>query len=353
MNAVFKNWFERYLSDPEAMILAILLIVAVIFISTTLTALAPVFAGLVIAYLLEGMVARLERCRLPHKLAVTCVYLFFVSILAVLLIWIAPLFFNQLTSFLGELPGMLTSAMSSLNDLPEKYPEFVTHESLKQIVVELKQSSTKMGQKILSFSLASIPGIFTLLIYVVLVPFLVFFFLLDRDKLILWMTAFLPKKRNVMVKIWHRVDLQLGNYVRGKVLEIIIVTIAIYIPFLWFKLHYAFLLSVLVGLSVLVPFIGVAVVTVPVVIVSYLQWGVNADFIWIMVIYTTLCVLDANVLVPVLFAEAVNLHPIAIIVAILFFGSLWGVWGVFFAIPLASLVQSIIHAWPRKYTMEN
>jgi putative permease len=57
--------------------------------------------------------------------------------------------------------------------------------------------------------------------------------------------------------------------------------------------------------------------------------------------------LDGNVLVPLLFSEVVNLHPVAIIIAILVFGGLWGFWGVFFAIPLATLVQAVLKAWPR------
>jgi putative permease len=51
--------------------------------------------------------------------------------------------------------------------------------------------------------------------------------------------------------------------------------------------------------------------------------------------------------VPLLFSEAVNLHPVAIILAVLFFGGIWGMWGVFFAIPLATLVKAVINAWPR------
>ena len=65
-----------------------------------------------------------------------------------------------------------------------------------------------------------------------------------------------------------------------------------------------------------------------------------------MISYFVIQFLDGNVLVPILFSEAVNLHPIAIIVAILVFGGLWGFWGVFFAIPLATLVKALINVWP-------
>ena len=65
-----------------------------------------------------------------------------------------------------------------------------------------------------------------------------------------------------------------------------------------------------------------------------------------MISYFIIQFLDGNVLVPILFSEAVNLHPLAIIVAILVFGGLWGFWGVFFAIPLATLVKALINVWP-------
>ena len=100
------------------------------------------------------------------------------------------------------------------------------------------------------------------------------------------------------------------------------------------------------GLSVVVPYIGAAVVTFPVVIAAYLEFGFSVDFGWVIGIYALIQALDGNVLVPILFSDVVNLHPVAIIVAILIFGGLWGFWGVFFAIPLATLVKSLLAAWP-------
>ena len=67
-----------------------------------------------------------------------------------------------------------------------------------------------------------------------------------------------------------------------------------------------------------------------------------------MVVYGIIQALDGNVLVPLLFSEAVKIHPVAIIVSVLIFGGLWGMWGVFFAIPLATLVKAVFTAWPSK-----
>jgi putative permease len=108
------------------------------------------------------------------------------------------------------------------------------------------------------------------------------------------------------------------------------------------------LLAVLMGVQVIIPYIGATLVTFPVLGVAYFQWGLSGDdFMYLVIAYSIIQALDGVVLVPVLFSEAVNLHAIAIIVAILFFGGLWGFWGVFFAIPLATVVKAVLTAWPR------
>jgi len=157
----------------------------------------------------------------------------------------------------------------------------------------------------------------------------------------------LPKQRDLMSGVWLEVDQQIGNYVRGKVWEILIVGVATYMVFIIFGLKYALLLSALVGLSVLIPYIGATVVSLPVAAIAYFQWGVNSDFWYLMLAYFVVQALDGNVLVPLLFQKVVNLHPVAIIVSILVFGGIWGFWGVFFAIPLATLVNALLIAWPR------
>lgn len=352
MKQLFEKWRVRYLSDPEAIILLLFLVAAIVIVSTLGTMLAPVFASLVIAYLLEGLVNRLEKKRCPHLVAVISVFLLFIGLFSFALFIICPLLIRQLTALFAELPSTLGHMQALLMQLPESFPDYVSVDQIHNLLAHFKSSLGSYGKTLLSFSLASIPGLIAMIVYLVLVPLMVFFFLLDRDKLVGWLTNYLPKKRGVMTGIWREVDYQLGNYVRGKFLEIMIVGGAAFFAFALMGLQYTVLLAVLVGLSVLVPFIGVTVVTIPVEIIAFLQWGWSPHFAYLTIIYAIICLLDANLLVPLLFSEAVNLHPVAIIVGILFFGGLWGFWGVFFAIPLATLVQAIILAWPRSHAHE-
>ncbi|WP_317931614.1 AI-2E family transporter [Halioxenophilus sp. WMMB6] len=346
MLRILSNWIHRYLSDEEAVLLVIFLIVALVVTFTMGTILAPMLAGMVIAFLLQGLVLRLRGFGLPHVVAVTITFLIFVGFIGVSLFWIMPVIWEQMRGLFAELPRMLTKAQQLLLLLPEKYPSLISQVQVQEVLDMTRKELGNVGQSLLTLSLANVPILMGVLIYLVLVPLLVFFFLKDSVQIQAWLSSFLPHHRPVMTRIWLEMNQQIANYVRGKVMEIFIVGIVSYICFSLLGVNYALLLGVMVGLSVIVPYIGAAAVTVPVALVGYFQWGWSGEFFYLVAAYTVIQALDGNVLVPLLFSEAVNLHPLAIILAVLVFGGLWGFWGVFFAIPLATLIKATVNAWP-------
>ena len=341
-----SSWYRRYFTDPQAALLVVLLALSVIVLLTMGKMLAPLLAALIIAYLLEGAVKKLQSKKLPRFWSVQLVFLFFVTFMGFLLFILLPLLSRQISEFFQEVPDMINNGQDLLLRLPGQYPEFISEEYIWQLITTVKEGLGQLGQSVLSFSVASIPAIITVLVYLILVPLMIFFFLKDKDIILEWLGRFLPKERQLVNEIWSEMDAQIGNYIRGKFNEIIIVGGVSYIVFVILGLNYASLLGMLVGLSVLIPYIGAAVVTLPIALVGYFQWGLGSDFAWLMAWYFVIQFLDGNVLVPILFSEAVNLHPVAIIVAILVFGGLWGFWCVFFAIPLATLVKALINVWP-------
>lgn len=346
MITLLKTWFRRYFSDPEAGVLFFLIVGFVVVVSTMTSMLAPLFASLIIAYLLEALIIRLNKLCRRRWLSVLIVFSLFIALVAVAIIFLIPLLWEQSINLIGELPNMLGRGQVLLLRLQQTYPDIFTAAQISSTLNEFRGSLAHYGQVVVSMSLATIPTLISLVIYLVLVPLLIYFFLMDRDKLFIWCNRYLPHHRGALDTVWAEVHVQLGNYVKGKALEIIIVTFATYLMFAIIHLQYAFLLAVAVGLSVLIPYIGALLVTIPVLIIGFLQWGWTSHFAWLVAIYATIITLDGNVLVPLLFSEAVSLHPVAIIVAVIFFGGIWGFWGIFFAIPLASLVKAILTAWP-------
>ncbi|PMU09753.1 putative permease [Pseudomonas frederiksbergensis] len=348
MFKVLRDWIQRYFSDEEAVVLAVLLFLAFTAVLTLGGMLAPVLAGMVLAYLMQGLVVNLERLRTPGGVAVGLVFALFMGLLLVFIVIVVPLLWHQLITLFNELPGMLAKWQSLLLLLPERYPHLVSDEQVLQAIEVARGEIGKFGQWALTFSLSSLPLLVNIMIYLVLVPILVFFFLKDREMIGQWVRGYLPRERALITRVAHEMNRQIANYIRGKVIEIFICGGVTYIGFVVMGLNYAALLALLVGVSVVVPYVGAVVVTVPVMLIALFQWGWSDQFIYLMAVYGIIQVLDGNVLVPLLFSEAVNLHPVAIICAVLLFGGLWGFWGVFFAIPLATLFKAVLDAWPRK-----
>lgn len=344
---VLGSWVNRYFGEEEAVLLAILLVVALIVAATMGEILAPFIAALIFAFLLQGGVNHLTTWNVPRIVSVILVFLFFVGVFLAILVVLLPLIGRQAANLAGEVPAMVKHWQDVLLLLPDQYPHLISEAQLKELLGQASVEVAGMAQRLVSFSFSTFPSVVAMVVYLVLVPLLVFFMLKDKDELLNLMSALLPQERPVMWLIWHEMNIQMANYVRGKAIEILVVGLVSYAAFLILGLNYAALLALLVGLSVVVPYLGAAVVTIPVTVVAYFQWGWGGDLLWLFVVYGIIQGLDGNVLVPLLFSEAVNLHPIVIILAVLVFGGLWGFWGVFFAIPLATLVKALYNAWPR------
>lgn len=348
MLEIFKEWYQRYLFEEEAIVLLVLLMLSLLLLATIGDILAPLLAAIVLAYLVQGIVNLLCRLGLPQWLGFALAFTAFLGAFVAVLLGLLPLVWRQFIALVAEAPRMIDQGRGLLAVLPERYPEVFSQSQLDQIVGGAQGEIASLGQMVLTKTLAGIPGFFTVVVYAVLIPILVFFLLKDRNQITAWMAAFLPDRRPLLDRIWDEMNVQFSNYARGKMVEIIIVGAVSYVSFASLGLRYAALLGLLVGMSVIIPYIGAFIVTVPVAMVALFQWGVSSEFYWVLAVYIVIQILDGNVLVPLLFSEAVNLHPVAIIVAVLFFGGIWGLWGVFFAIPLATLIKAVIYAWPRR-----
>ncbi len=346
MREVLTRWYQRYLSEEEAVILLMLLVVALVVMLVFGEILAPVLVAVILAYLMQGVANVLRHRGVPAELSVALSTLLFLGGFFAVLFVLAPLVWRQLVALIREAPAMIEAGRKVLVTLPEEYPVFFTQQQVNELTAAIQAEMASIGQILVTKGLSSIPSMLAAIVYLILIPLMVFFFLKDREQLVGWFGGFLPEKKPLLDRIWEELNLQFANYARGKGIEVLIIGVASYLVFAVFSLNYAALLGLLVGFSVIVPFIGAMLVTIPVMMVAYFQFGVTPDFYWVVGAYVVIQVLDGNVLVPLLFSEAVNLHPVAIVIAVLFFGGLWGLWGVFFAIPLATLVSAILSAWP-------
>lgn len=142
---VLRNWIQRYFSDEEAVVLAVLLVLAFTVVLTLGGMLAPVLAGMVLAYLMQGLVVALERLRLPGAVAVGLVFALFMGLLLLFIVVVVPLLWHQLITLFNELPGMLVKWQSLLLLLPERYPHLVSDEQVLQAIEVARGRLAKWG----------------------------------------------------------------------------------------------------------------------------------------------------------------------------------------------------------------
>lgn len=345
MFKLFIDWYKRKFSDPHAVTLAVILVCSFLFIAFFSQLLMPVLVALCIAFLLDLPVNKLINLKFSRTAATIIVVGAFVGITLIALLGLMPIIWKQSSNLLQEVPHMFSEGQKYLLTLPAQYPDIFQASQIETFISAIKEKLIEWGQVAVTASLNSISDVVAIMVYLILVPLMVFFFLKDKRDLFSSFSRFLPKERRMAIQVGKEMNQQILNYIRGKVIEILIVGISTTVAFIFLDLRYSVLLGVLVGLSVLVPYVGATVVTIPVFLVALFQWGFSNELGYVMLAYGIIQAIDGNVIVPLLFSEAVNLHPVTIIIAVILFGGLWGFWGVFFAIPLATLVKAVINAW--------
>ncbi|MSO72945.1 MAG: AI-2E family transporter [Rhodospirillaceae bacterium] len=343
---LFRDWYALVGRNRQLALLLVLLAAGTTFVVLTAGILAPFYAALIIAYVMETAANRMQRLGMPRNGAVAIVFGVFLGVLFGVFA-LLPLLGSQLMQFITELPQFVSRAQGLLVQLPEKYPSVVSPEQVATIVDDVRTKLLSGGQNLAKYLGGTVVGLVTVLVYLIIIPVMIFFMLKDKERIVGWVESFMPAHHQLSAAVWRDVNRQLQNFVGGKVAQMVIVAIVSFIVFSAIDLDYAPLLAVIIGVAVMIPYIGAAAATVPVAAVALIQWGVSFEAGVAVGSYLVIHALDGNVLVPLLFSEAVKIHPVAIIVAILFFGGIFGVWGVFFGIPLAVVVKAVMTAWPK------
>lgn len=328
-------------SNKELISLFILSITLLII--TTSHFLFPIVTSIIISYLLHNIVKIFNDLGFNKTISFTIVYLIFLTTFFIILLILIPLIFKQLVDLFNNLPFMLQIIKFKTSKfIMEKYPSTLSPEQTNMVFSNIISYVQSIGKTIVSASLLSIAIIIKWTLYILLIPILVFFLLKDYKEIIKWFKRLMPQKHNFLKKIWLATSKQISNYIRGKFIEMIIMIVTNYIVFKYYNLNYSDLLSIAVGLSVIIPYIGAIIISIPIIFISIAQFGTTYESLYIISLYTIIQFIDGNLLVPILFSEAVNLHPLSIMISIIIFGVIFNFYGIFLAIPLAIFSKAII-----------
>jgi putative permease len=341
MQSLLNKFIKRFFSNEESVYFAILLIFSFFFIILFGNVLLPVIISIVIAFLLNGFMTTLIKYNMSQKISLSITLIVFFGFYLSLFMAL-PSIGTEINNLLQNLPIIVSSFQQNLIEMNNYFSE----EEIDQIFANLSNQISVLLSSALGQLAGTVSLMFNAILYAIMIPLMVFFFLKDKSILLPIASIILPKENGFMQSVFAEMNDQLFNYVTGKFIEMLLVATASYILFAFLGLPYAVLIAILVGLSVIIPIFGAILVTIPVVLIGLYEWGLSENFYWLLGFYLLIQILDGNVLVPILFSTRNNLHPVVIIIAVLFFGGIWGFWGLFFAIPLATFVKAIINSWP-------
>ena len=139
MKQILSKWLGRYLGNEEAVFLGVMMIVFIVMLATVGEFLGPVFASMIIAFLLQGVVNGLGRAGVSRRVSVLTSYILFLCGLVAIVIGMVPIVGRQLSLLLGEVPSMIGRSRDFLIDLPERYADYVTAEQFDLIWVRVSQ----------------------------------------------------------------------------------------------------------------------------------------------------------------------------------------------------------------------
>ena len=292
--------------------------------------------------------------KLPPRSAMPVLLVFLATITIFIAFVLVPIVLAQSSKLAIELPGYYVRAQTYLDNL------FGVHfgpdgQSLVALLgSNVMQYFTTLSKAVLSFSFSSIVNVSSMLVYIIIVPILSYFFVKDRCQIKDYIKKFISLDfSNSVNRYWADVNSILVSYIRGKLLEVLVVGVIAFVLFLAVGLKYSALLATLVGISVLIPFVGACFVTLPVALVAFSQWGFDTLFITTMILYILLQLFDGYVYVPIAFSEQMKLHAGAILLSVMVFGALFGLVGVFFAIPLLAVGKFLLEKKLMRICSEN
>lgn len=302
---------------------------------------SSILLSIVLAFLFRPLLIYLVQIGLPRNISV--VITFVISLLAgvgFFLIFI-PLFINEAQRYIQAIPNLQAVIEPVNNFFRDLNIPVDSLESVQSVISNFAGFLTNT----ISFGFSTVQDTANLFVGLLLVPVFLFFWLWDTETLSSGFSKLVPKKRKFLSKVWSETNTYFQDYFKGKFIEVLVVTVFGSLMFYLLGLNSPMLLGVTLGLSQLVPFFGPLFMTIPILIASLAQFGIDPWVLVILFAFAVLQFVDGNIFLPFLMSEVVKLPAIIALLSVFFFGAIFGIWGVFFSIPLASFIKSLLDNW--------
>jgi predicted PurR-regulated permease PerM len=325
-------------------------------------ALLPFLLGAILAYILLPIVKALEgvlpwgerRPALRRTSAILILYAIALLSLGVALALLVPIIFQEVKDFIQSVPDLYSQARARLEGLNQDYVRTVPEEIRQRVDQALANAGNFLlgrWQGALTRTVTTLTNAFSLLIGLAILPVFLYYLLKDREGLLAGVSAALPGAiRPHALNVLAIANRVLGAYVRAQLLLGLVVGIVVFLGLFFLGIQFALLLGIIAGFTELIPIIGPWLGALAGILVTLAT--TPEKILWVVPLYIGVQVLQNTLLVPRIQGQALNIHPIVVMVVLIIGGQLAGLWGVILGPPLVATAIAVIKYFGQEWSRQ-
>lgn len=298
----------------------------------------PFLVGGALAYFLDPVADRLERLGMGRVAATALITVAALLIIVLLVLAVIPTLINQLTALVNAAPEISRKLQAFLN---ERFPDLADETSvIRQTLAKLGDTVQSKGAELAEGLLASVMGVISAAVFVVVVPVVAFYLLMDWDHMIARIDNLLPRDHAPVVRrLAREVDAALSAFVRGQLSVCLVLGIYYSVALMIAGLQFGLVVGAIAGAITFIPYVGALVGGALAIGLALFQfWGDWVSIGIVAAIFGIGQFLEGNVFTPKLVGNSVGLHPVWLLFALSAFGSLFGFVGMLVAVPMAAVM---------------
>jgi len=301
----------------------------------------PFFIALFITYLLNPLVTYIENKGIPRVISIFIIYFALILIIAAISVYIIPLFTTEINNLIEIIPQYTKAAQEILLDFKEKYKNTGLPKGVQEVIDQNINALEGILLNILETILNSIIKVFTGFFSFILAPVLAFYLLKDLETIKQKAVKIIPAAyRKSIIRLLVEVDKTLGKYIRGQLIVSSLVALMTTLGLLFLKIDYAIIIGAVAGISNIIPYFGPIIGAIPAIAIASLKSP--ASVLWVIIILIAVQQIESGIISPKVMGDSIGLHPVIVILTLIFGGKVFGFWGIILIMPVVAVIKAVI-----------
>lgn len=316
------------------------------------TIIGPVILAMILYYLFNPLVNWLEKHKVKRIYGVSAIFIVLIALIAVGIVLVVPILQKQVEGLIQSFPQYMDDLNKMVSDL---FHNSALERPLANTLSNIQKWFDHISDGIGSYLSKAVEGASTVFstltgfaLVMVTAPIITFFLLKDDQKFFAFVLSIIPPRfRQDAKEIGATMSSQVGAYLKGQILVSIAIGILTFIGFWLIKVPYSGTLSIIVGVTAVIPYIGPVIAFIPAAIVALMvSFGM---FIKMTIVWMIVQMLNGHLIAPQVMGKRLVVHPLTIVIVLLVMGDLLGMFGLIFGIPIYAIAKVLVTYLFRKF----